>query len=105
MEGVTMIYAVVVLAIVGGGVVCVAIFAAGIVAWNWLCEWHHTPHVRSYAAGFDDARNRLLGDAWWFGESPETCELLRDLARGVDVSQAREKWRKAKSITEASAEK
>lgn len=89
------------LAGVGGVVLLLAAVAICLLSYWEFLDWRHAPHIRSYGEGFDDARNRLANDAWWFGESPETCELLRDLARGMSVSEAREKWRKARAKAEA----
>lgn len=89
-----------ILAAVGAVVAVVAafgIFALGVTAFR---DWRHEPHQRSHYEGFKDALNRLGNDSWWFSESPETMQLLADLSRGVDVSQAREKWRKARESTE-----
>jgi hypothetical protein len=91
----------VVLAIVGAIVaVCAAVLCCMWV-WDSLLEWRHEPHQRSFLEGFQDARNRLQNDAWWFGESPETMQLLAELARGVPVSDAREKWRRARASNAA----
>lgn len=59
----------------------------------------------SYGEGYADALKRLRGDAWWFSESPETCELLQDLANRMHVEAAREKWRKAKREVESQSAK
>jgi hypothetical protein len=78
---------------------CLVATAAGvwlfIASMESLRDWRREPHQWSFLEGQQHARNRLANDSWWFSESPETCELLRDLSRGVDVSTAREKWRKA----------
>lgn len=66
----------------------------------WMLE-HHQP---SYLAGCEAAKNALRGDAWWFSESPATQSLLRDLASGVSVSEARERWRKNRIAEERAIE-
>jgi len=80
----------------------VVIVAVTIFAVTWLIEeffdWRKEPHQRSFLEGRANERNRLLQDAWWFSESPATCDLLRDLGNQVSVSEAREKWRKAMSV-------
>ncbi len=84
------------LVIIGGLVVTIAAGFAVMLAITAFLDWRHEPHQRSFYEGGVDFRNRLANDAWWFSESPETCELLRELARGVNVSEARDRWRKAR---------
>lgn len=93
-----------VLVAVGAAVVLVAMWLAVMMAVAAFLDWRKEPHRRSYCEGQADQSNRLANDAWWFSESPETCELLRNLARGMNVSEAREAWRKMRaSSTEATA--
>jgi len=60
---------------------------------------------RYFSRGSDFVRNRFLADAWWFSESPETCALIADLASGMDVSTARDKWRMAREEQSTEAAK
>jgi hypothetical protein len=92
------------LAIIGGFVSLCAVAALVAISVNAFRDWRSEPHQRSFYEGGQEARNRLMNDAWWFSESPETCELLRDLGRGVNVSDARDKWRKARSVAEIQTE-
>lgn len=97
-----MIIAVYFLAIIGGLVIATAAACACCLAYEAFFDWRHEPHQRSYLEGREDAGQRLQNDAWWFSESPETMTLLQDLGRGMNVSEAREKWRKARVNQESS---
>jgi hypothetical protein len=102
--GVTMAaFAFYVLSVVGT-VVMIALCTL-LVAWlvNALLDWRHEPHHRSFHQGRSHALNELANQAWWFGESPETMQLLLDLSRSVSTWDAREKWRKARSKEETEA--
>lgn len=96
-----MIIALLVLATIGSIVVLVATVAALGMAYDAFLEWRREPHYRSFQEGCEHARNRMMNDAWWFSESPETMTLIQELARGVNVSDAREKWRKSRAEQEA----
>lgn len=85
-----------VLMVTGAIVLLFAVVAIAVIAYDAFTDWMATPNKRSFDDGCAHVRHRLLSDAWWFGESPETMVLLQDIARGMDVSQAREKWRKAR---------
>ena len=90
--------------IVGGWVLMLLGAVVAVIVALWLCvyareeflDWRHEPHARSFDEGCEHVRNRLLNDAWWFGESPETMRLVQDLARGVSVAEARDNWRKVR---------
>lgn len=97
----TMIIAVYFLAIIGGVVIATATICACCLAYEAFFDWRHEPHQRSYLEGREDAGQRLQNDAWWFSESSETMLLLQDLGRGMNVSEAREKWRKARAKLES----
>ena len=90
------------LAIVGGTVLVTAAGGICCLACEAFFDWRREPHHRSYLEGRHDAGQRLQNDAWWFSESPETMILLQELGRGVNVSDAREKWRAARAKAEAS---
>jgi hypothetical protein len=68
---------------------------------SYVLEWFEKTDWRSFAAGREDGKevvlNRFRADAWWFSESPETTQLISELANGVNVSEAREHWRKARA--------
>ena len=83
----------------GATVVLLGIVAASVGTVDWLRDFRRAAHPRSFGEGAESARNRLANDAWWFSECPEVMELLRDLAAGKDVGDAREKWRKARNVT------
>lgn len=38
-------------------------------------------------------RLRQAGEAWWFSEDEDTLLLLQDLATGMSVAVARDRWR------------
>lgn len=82
---------------VGAVVTILAGVGLCIFAVDQFFEWRHAPHQRSYRQGEAAAYNHLANDSWWFSESQETMELLANLARGMSVSDAREKWRKARA--------
>ena len=92
-----------VLAGVGLLVAVCAAFCLFATAFDSFWNWRSLPHERSFLAGRADAGHRLFRDAWWFTESPETCELLQDLANGMEVSEARDKWRAARAKAEVSS--
>lgn len=87
-----------VLILAGAAATALALGLAYIFAIDAFRDWRHTPHYRSFYEGGEHARNKLAADSWWFSESPETQELLADLARGKDVSEAREKWRRSRAV-------
>lgn len=78
----------------------VVILMGAIVAWVFFCDWlrdkYDEPHVPSYDEGYKQALNRLKSDSWWFSEDTVTMELICNLST-MNVSDAREIWRKARS--------
>jgi len=64
---------------------------------------------RIYAQVSHDVGNRLLGDAWWFGESPDVTLALKLYGQRfmrnewADVNQVREDWRRQRTPDEATA--
>lgn len=84
------------LAVVGAIVLLIGGFAVVCVALLAFNDWRSKSTSSTYGNGYVDALNRLRNDAWWFSESPETCELLQDLANRMHVEAARSKWRKAR---------
>lgn len=90
------------LVFVGAVFVLIVGAAAFIFACEWFRQWLKSRHEPSYWEGREDARNLLAQDAWWFSESPETCDLIRNLANGMGVDNAREKWRKARAESKVS---
>jgi hypothetical protein len=85
------------LILIGSGFLVLSLMWFAAFTWSAFLDWRHAPHFRSFCEGQENVRNRLVTDSWWFGESPETQGLLADLGCGVDVSRAREKWRKARA--------
>lgn len=45
----------------------------------------------------DRFRDRLLRDSWWFSEDEATMHMVIDLVRDNDISDVRERWRKART--------
>jgi hypothetical protein len=82
-----------VLAAIGIGVVALAAIVSCIVAFCWFLDWKHDPHYPSFDEGVQHARDQLAGDSWWFSECEPTSQLIRDLASGIDVADARCRWR------------
>lgn len=92
------------LAIIGGLVVATAAVVACCLVVESFQDWRHEPHQRSFYEGQQHTRNQLQNDAWWFSESPETMELIQELARGRSVSDVREKWRRDRTSSQSTAE-
>lgn len=91
--------------IVGAIVLLCGLAAVLCIGYTAFADRREKARSGSYGEGYVAALNRLRGDAWWFSESPETCELLQDLANRMHVESAREKWRKAKREVESQSAK
>lgn len=61
----------------------------------------HPWRTRIEQAWHDHLMQRRLSDSWWFSEDPATMNLLVNMARGLDVSEARERWRAERAAKEA----
>lgn len=88
-----------------GAIVCVLLgVAAVLVAYTAACEatgrWLNRVQQRAEALAIKRAGERLIADAWWFGEDEKArlalqCvgeAMARDL--GGDVGSTRERWRR-----------
>lgn len=87
----------------GAALLIFAVCCLWVMAVDAFMEWKHEPHQRSFYEGMEHVRNGLRSDSWWFSESLETQQLVMDLASGMSVSDARDKWRKARQVSEDSA--
>lgn len=83
---------------IGALVLLVIIASLVFLSLERLRRWWLNPHAPSVDHGFKLSQERLIGDSWWFSESPATMQLLRDLASGVNVSVARDTWRKSRVL-------
>ena len=97
-----MIIALYFLAIIGAAVLVLAVVGCYMICVDAFLDWRREPHRRSFYEGEQRVRNSITSDSWWFSESPETMELIANLGRGMDVSDAREKWRKSREETAVS---
>jgi hypothetical protein len=79
---------------------CIVLFVVAI--WSYIHD-HYPPkrtYNKAYAEGRRDARFAILGESWWFSEDETTMLLLKDLSE-MNVSDARENWRKRRKENSA----
>lgn len=78
-----------------GGIVVFAV--AGLIIaliLHWIQDMQAMRCRDQWHDGRTFERNILEKTSWWFSEDDATMLLLQDLAKGTDIAQVREEWRK-----------
>jgi hypothetical protein len=83
------------LAFVGAATTACGLAVVVILTIGLSSELIEPENKKSFIEGGEAERSRLLSNSWWFSEHVPTMNLLADLAKGCDVSEARDRWREA----------
>lgn len=79
------------------GALLVAVFMVAII---WTCAESYSARAkeRSYESAKKYVRGMLRCDSCWFSEDPPTENLIRNLASGMEVGQARGQWNRERLL-------
>ncbi len=82
------------------GILTVVVFAVVVIGAIVACiaDKCQAKRLSGFDAGIKHKLSQLHNDAWWFSESPSTCNLLLNLAKNEGVAEAREIWRNEREL-------